>query len=138
MSELQEKIADEVQVIINASETRARAANDQNAIYSAFRAEQQKQLDNLISLAAMGEEMPEAVYKRISQVQLAIHDFDLKIAMNDISNQIECVDYKGMKHQERKEILKTLVRKIELFRCGSYDITWKNHVGQKAVGQGFI
>ena len=32
-----------------------------------------------------------------------------------------------MSHQERKEVLKSLIHKIILSPDGSYDIEWKNH-----------
>jgi DNA invertase Pin-like site-specific DNA recombinase len=131
IQELQERVANEVQAVLDAVDTRKRTANDLNALYSMSRAEQQKQLENLVTLAALGEETPEVVRKRIDEVQLIIHDLDLKIAMNDIGSLVERVDYKGMSHQERKEILKTLAHKILLYSDeNSYDIAWKNHVGQ--------
>lgn len=123
--DLQERIAHEVQDIINSIKSKEHVARDLNTIYSTARKNQQKKLENLVTLAAMGDEPMDFVYKSISKIQLSIHNLDLKIAMNDIDRQVEIVDYIAMSHQERKEVLKELTHKIVLFTDGSFEIDWK-------------
>jgi galactitol-specific phosphotransferase system IIB component len=96
-----------------------------------------------VTLAAMGEETPEVVRKRIDEIQTNIHKLDLMISMNDLAYPFtdegelvgadEEINYKAMTHQERKEALKSLVQKIVLESNGNFDITLKNHPAQQLL-----
>lgn len=140
--DLQEQVGVEIQNYLDEIEYKKQEKLDENVALMEQKAEQERQLQNLINLAALGNLTAEALKNEIENRQAAIYALELEIQknrgaadylyvnltqnteLNFYHGASEHIEYETLLTEQKKEIVKILIDKIMLNPDGTFEIKW--------------
>ena len=140
--DLQENVGTEIQKYLDSTHLKKQQKLEENFILANEKSDLESQLNNLISLAAVGGMTADVLQKAIEERQSKIYEIELQIQKNSVAadylnlnllTNAELnfyhgsngeIEYSALLTEQKKEIIKILVDKILVQENGKFEIIW--------------